>query len=244
MSLVTEASSLQPFLKWAGGKRWFTRRHDELLPKKFNRYIEPFLGSGAVFFALCPREAILADSNSNLIATYRAIKENWNLVRRYLVQHQRLHSRTHYYESRGKLLRSPSARAAQFLYLNRACWNGLYRVNLKGEFNVPIGTKETIVFEDDDFEAIARALKPANLLCSDFESTIALAQGDDFIFVDPPYTINHNANGFLKYNEKIFTWRDQERLPITEEQLAFLQEIRTWLQSQIESVGSSLELVQ
>jgi len=85
-------------------------------------------------------------------------------------------------------------------------------VNLSGEFNVPIGTKDTIIFDDDDFASISLALQSATLLDSDFEKTIDLAGHDDFLFVDPPYTINHNSNGFLKYNEQIFSWRDQERL--------------------------------
>lgn len=206
------ATPLQPFLKWAGGKRWFVRHYEDLLPKSYGRYIEPFLGGGAVFFSLRPYEAILSDSNARLITTYCAIRENWRLVWRYLSWHQARHSKKHYYECRPKTFRSRFSGAAQFIYLNRACWNGLYRVNLRGEFNVPIGTKDSIIFDDDNFEAIAHALQNATLRCCDFEETIDLARDGDFIFVDPPYTINHNANGFLKYNEKIFTWQDQQRL--------------------------------
>jgi DNA adenine methylase len=204
--------TLQPFLKWAGGKRWFIRRHEECLPTSFNRYIEPFLGSGAVFFNLSPKRAILSDTNLALINTYRAIRDDWRLVWRYLCQHQQLHSKKYYYECRSKEFRSPHTRAAQFIYLNRACWNGLYRVNLRGEFNVPIGTKDTIIFPDDDFAAIAGALKSASLRAVDFEKIINIAKEGDLLFVDPPYTINHNANGFLKYNEQIFSWHDQTRL--------------------------------
>jgi DNA adenine methylase len=206
--------TLDPFLKWAGGKRWFVRRHEPLLPKAFKRYIEPFLGGGAVFFSLRPSQAILSDSNKELIKTYTAIRENWKLVWRYLSQHQIRHSKKYYYACRSKNFRSQFSQAAQLIYLNRACWNGLYRVNLKGEFNVPIGTKDTIIFDDDDFESIAAALRAATLRCSDFEQIIDSAICDDFIFVDPPYTINHNTNGFLKYNEQIFNWRDQERLRV------------------------------
>ena len=98
-----------------------------------------------------------------LIETYCAIRENWKLVWRYLVTHQRLHSKEYYYECRSKSYRSSYAKAAQFIYLNRACWNGLYRVNLAGVFNVPIGTKDTIVFETDNFGTISTALKTAIL---------------------------------------------------------------------------------
>jgi DNA adenine methylase len=204
--------SLQPFLKWAGGKRWFVRQHDYLLPISYRRYIEPFLGGGAVFFSLCPSDAILSDSNGELIDTYRAISDNWRLVWRYLLRHQRRHSKPYYYACRSSRARSLHSKAARFIYLNRACWNGLYRVNLNGDFNVPIGTKDTIVFNTDDFPSIAATLESSILLNCDFEETIDQATRDDFVFVDPPYTINHNANGFLKYNERIFTWRDQERL--------------------------------
>ncbi len=203
---------LQPFLKWAGGKRWFVYHHDHLLPRSFKRYIEPFLGGGAVFFSLCPPTAILSDSNHALVETYLAIREDWRSVWRYLLDHQERHSKDHYYACRAKIFQCQYAKAAQFIYLNRACWNGLYRVNLAGVFNVPIGTKDTIVFDTDDFAAISEALRSVQLFSCDFEDTIDLARKDDFIFVDPPYTINHNTNGFLKYNERIFSWKDQERL--------------------------------
>ncbi|HEV2263555.1 MAG TPA: Dam family site-specific DNA-(adenine-N6)-methyltransferase [Stellaceae bacterium] len=205
-------NAVDPFLKWAGGKRWFIRRHEHLFPKVFNRYIEPFLGGAAVFFSLRPAKPILSDTNASLIGTYQAIRDNWALVWRYLLSHQALHSKEYYYVCRAKKYRSTSAKAAQFIYLNRACWNGLYRVNLRGDFNVPIGTKDTIVFDNDNFETLSDALRSAKLLCCDFERTIDLAKRGDFVFVDPPYTINHNANGFLKYNEKIFSWHDQKRL--------------------------------
>ena len=205
-------SPLLPFLKWAGGKRWFVRRYDHLLPCDFRTYIEPFLGGGAVFFALKPQSAILTDSNQALIETYKAIREDWRLVWHYLLHHQKFHSKEYYYNCRNKIFHSPFLKAAQFVYLNRACWNGLYRVNLQGVFNVPIGTKDTIIFDNDDFESISECLGAANIDSCDFENTIDLSGKNDFIFVDPPYTVNHNSNGFRKYNERIFTWEDQRRL--------------------------------
>ncbi|MNV47783.1 Modification methylase DpnIIA [compost metagenome] len=107
---------------------------------------------------------------------------------------------------------SAEERAAQFLYLNRTCWNGLYRVNRKGEFNVPKGTKSTVVLPNDDFPAVSEALQSAALLCCDFEDAIRVAEAGDLVYIDPPYTVQHNFNGFLKYNEKIFSWHDQIRL--------------------------------
>ena len=202
----------KPFLKWAGGKRWFVHRYSHLFPTEFDRYIEPFLGSGAAFFHLVPRRAILGDTNADLINTYLAIQQNWQLVYRYLREHHSKHSPDYYYQIREKQFRSSFARAAQFIYLNRTCWNGLYRVNLQGVFNVPIGTKSSVVFEDDRFDLIAEKLQGATLIVADFEDLIDAAGEGDFVFVDPPYTVRHNHNGFIKYNEKLFSWFDQIRL--------------------------------
>ena len=98
------------------------------------------------------------------------------------------------------------------LYLNRTCWNGLYRVNRRGDFNVPKGSKDTVVMAEDDFNAISLALQSAELAVHDFEVAIDLAERDDFVFVDPPYTVAHNNNGFIKYNQALFRWDDQIRL--------------------------------
>ncbi|MEP4704913.1 MAG: Dam family site-specific DNA-(adenine-N6)-methyltransferase, partial [Hyphomicrobiales bacterium] len=100
----------------------------------------------------------------------------------------------------------------QFLYLNRTCFNGLYRENQKGEFNVPIGSKDKVIFADEDFSEISKALRNAEIRASDFEGTIYEACKGDLIFADPPYTTAHNVNGFIKYNQNIFSWQDQVRL--------------------------------
>jgi DNA adenine methylase len=102
--------------------------------------------------------------------------------------------------------------AARFIYLNRTCFNGMYRENLRGQFNVPRGTKDTVVFPIDDFASVARSLSRASLRSADFEHAIEKAKRGDFVFIDPPYTVRHNQNGFVKYNQRIFTWEDQERL--------------------------------
>lgn len=203
---------VQPFLKWAGGKRWLTEKHLSLFPKEFGRYYEPFLGSGAVFFSLSPSSAVLSDLNKELIDTYLAIKSDWEAVREQLKIHHRKHSSEHYYKVRASKPIHPHTKAAKFIYLNRTCWNGLYRVNLKGEFNVPIGTKQNVLLDDDNFEQLSNFLLKAEIVSCDFESTIDRAASGDLIFADPPYTVKHNLNGFVKYNEKIFSWEDQERL--------------------------------
>lgn len=204
--------AIKPFLKWAGGKRWLAERPEFSLPSFSGRYIEPFLGGGAIYFNLLPQQALLSDINPKLIETYIAIKQDWEGVIELLKCHQEKHSREYYYLQRNTCHKSASERAAQFLYLNRACWNGLYRENLRGEFNVPIGSKTKIVFETDDFETVSAALQNAKIKCCDFGETIDEAKSDDLIFVDPPYTTAHNMNGFVKYNQKIFSWDDQIRL--------------------------------
>jgi DNA adenine methylase len=209
---IYERAEIKPFLKWAGGKRWLVSKHPELFPTNFKTYFEPFLGSGAIFFHLQPEKSILADLNEDLIRAYSAIKDDWERVRRYLVEHHRKHSHEYYYKVRQQKLRSEYSKAARLIYLNRTCWNGLYRVNLKGEFNVPVGTKTRVVCKDDCYKEIAQLLQNTELLNSDFETVIEGAQEGDFLFVDPPYTVLHNYNGFIKYNERLFAWEDQIRL--------------------------------
>jgi DNA adenine methylase len=205
-------STIYPFLKWAGGKRWLTHLHINVFPNKYNCYFEPFLGSGAVFFYLCPNKAYLADINVDLIEVYNAVKENPKELLSVLNRHNKNHSVEYYYKVRKIIPKNKILRAARFIYLNRTCWNGLYRVNNKGQFNVPIGTKDKVLLDIDDFQAVSSLLKKAKIVASDFAKTMAKAQKDDFIFVDPPYTVKHNHNSFVKYNEVLFSWEDQLRL--------------------------------
>ena len=203
---------MTPFLKWVGGKRWLVSQHDNWLRKTPKRYIEPFLGSGAVFFYLKPKSSILSDLNSELISTYKTIQDMPLKVKHHLSIHHRKHSISYYYYVRKQTLRTPATRAARFIYLNRTCFNGLYRVNLQGVFNVPKGTKEKVILPSDDFEKTSIILQSANLISCDFSETINQAKQGDFLYIDPPYTVRHNNNNFLKYNERIFSWSDQKRL--------------------------------
>lgn len=200
-----------PFLKWAGGKRWLVQSGQLQTPSHYERFIEPFLGGGAVFFSLEPERALLSDVNPELIELYEIVRDEPERLRTILEWHQEKHSTAHYYAIRNRRYRDKVWRAARTLYLNRTCWNGLYRLNRKGEFNVPIGTKTAILIEESFAEASA-LLAGATLVCQDFEHTIGEAAEGDFLFVDPPYTAKHNLNGFLKYNESIFSWNDQMRL--------------------------------
>ncbi len=203
---------LLPFLKWAGGKRWLASNHAHLFPKIEGRLIEPFAGSAAVFFNLRPKSAILADSNARLIETYQAIRENPDRFQFHLKEFARTHSKDFYYEVRNRKFRSVTRRAAHFVYLNRVCFNGIYRENLNGIFNVPLGSKTQVLLDTDDFQAVSKLLQRAIIIHSDFEPVIDRAKAKDFLFVDPPYTTKHNLNGFVKYNQRIFSWDDQERL--------------------------------
>lgn len=207
-----EDSKISPFLKWAGGKRWFIHNLDGFVPHFDGTYYEPFIGSGAMFFHLAPTSSVISDYNQDLILTYRAIKHDWEKVLGKLKYHHRRHTKDYYYEMRSSKPRAEYIKAAKFIYLNRTCWNGLYRVNLKGEFNVPIGTKKNVVLATDNFSAVSERLKRCEILCGDFEQVIDKAGAGDFLFIDPPYTVKHNHNSFIKYNEKLFSWEDQERL--------------------------------
>lgn len=205
-------SAITPFLKWAGGKRWLAPIIEKQIGHISGRYIEPFLGSGAVFFRLQPKEALLNDANVDLINAYQAIKINYKLVVKHLVRHHQLHSHAYYYQIREYSPRCIFRRAARLIYLNRTCWNGLYRVNLNGVFNVPVGTKSSVLLPSDNWDLLSESLQYAQLTSGDFENVIDQAIKGDLVFADPPYTVKHNHNGFVKYNESLFSWSDQERL--------------------------------
>ncbi len=206
--------SILPFLKWAGGKRWFVHRHADLLPHKYGRYIEPFLGAGSVFFHLQPENSLLGDFNSDLIEAYRGIQQNWSGLLKSLKFRQQAHleDADYYYETRSAQADNLVQRASRMIYLNRTCFNGIYRVNVKGQFNVPRGSKDSVLLDTDNFEAMSALLKKAELRVSDFELLVDSAVKGDFVFADPPYTVRHNYNGFIQYNEVLFSWNDQLRL--------------------------------
>jgi DNA adenine methylase len=202
----------EPFLKWPGGKRWLVHQYASLFPSKYGRYLEPFLGGGAVFFHLTPQRAVLSDTNSDLVNAYQCLKKHAKVIEKRLSELHQRHSKTLYYRIRATRPSDTIEQAVRFLYLNRTCFNGIYRVNLKGEFNVPIGTKDLVAYPDNYLEGIAACLRHASIRVADFEETIDKAVADDFVFVDPPYTVMHNNNNFLKYNANLFSWPDQLRL--------------------------------
>lgn len=205
-------NSLLPFLKWPGGKRWFISRYSHLLPVKYNRYIEPFVGGGAVFFSLNPKKSIISDINPDLINVYSVMRDKPEELKKILIIHQKMHCKDYFYEIRSDVPPDNIMQAGRFLYLNRACFNGLYRVNASGEFNVPMGNKTNFLYDIDMFDTYSKALKYTDIYVEHYSKIIKKIRKNDFIFIDPPYTILHNQNSFIKYNEKLFSWSDQEQL--------------------------------
>lgn len=140
------------------------------------------------------------------------MRDETSALKLLLLEHQKNHCKEYYYNIRKTQFSSSVENAGQFLYLNRACYNGLYRVNMHGQFNVPIGTKNNFVYDLDVFDLYSRILKKASIFSKDFEETIGSAKEGDLIFVDPPYATPKTSSGFVKYNVKLFDWSDQIRL--------------------------------
>jgi DNA adenine methylase len=206
-----KATPLGPLLKWAGGKRLLLKHLRPLVPATYKTYYEPFLGGAALFFAIRPVEAVLSDTNPDLIECYLQLKNAPAEVIRALKWMQ--NDEESYYRIRKKKYRSDATKAARFIYLTKLSFNGLYRVNLRGEFNVPYGQKVHMsLCETGKIRAASSALQRAQIRCSDFEKATKQAKCDDFVYMDPPYTAAHSNNGFLKYNATIFSWKDQIRL--------------------------------
>jgi len=203
--------SAQPLLKWAGGKRRLLAQILELAPPHFSAYFEPFFGGGAMFFSLLPAKAILGDANPELIEMYIQVRDNLESVLKCLRRLQ--NSEPDYYRIRGAKPRSAAAKAARMIYLCSLSFNGIYRQNLRGEFNVPYGYKAHVVPCDEaKIRQISQSLKGRQIIEGDFERVVSPARRGDFVYFDPPYTTAHGNNGFVKYNAKIFSWADQKRL--------------------------------
>jgi DNA adenine methylase len=208
----SDIAALVPFLKWPGGKRWLVSAYPQLVPTTFNRYIEPFLGGGSVYFHLQPRSALLGDINGDVVVAYEGLQKQPEKVLHELTRHHKNHDNDYYYNVRDVVPKTLAARAARVIYLNRTCFNGIYRVNRLGKFNVPVGNRTGVLYNTDNFPAITALLQSAEIRKTDFEELVDCASAGDLVFADPPYTVTHNNNGFIKYNEKLFSWADQVRL--------------------------------
>jgi len=209
----------RPFLKWAGGKRWLAETIAPLLATKEGRYIEPFLGGGSVFFGVDCDRARLTDVNEELINAYCVVRDQPHelitLLRSLWVD------KDLFMHIRREPCVTKVARAARMLYLNRTGFNGLYRVNRRGEFNVPFGCKPgTQTVDEQGLLDCSLKLASADMATADFRSALAEIATDDTVFIDPPYTVKHDNNGFRRYNERIFSWDDQVVLAATANRLA------------------------
>jgi DNA adenine methylase len=207
-----------PLIKWAGGKRRLLAEIRQFSPNVFNRYFEPFLGSGALYFSLLPNDARLSDANHELVAMYVAVRDDVEAVIQSL---RRLrNSEEDYYRIRASAPRNSATKAARLIYLCTLSFNGIYRQNLKGEFNVPYGYKTYLKHYDSArLREVSDSLQGKEILYEDFEQAVHGAQKGDFVYFDPPYTVAHGNNGFVKYNAKIFSWDDQQRLAQTASRL-------------------------
>lgn len=202
------------FLRWAGGKRWLAPALAKFLREiEYAKYIEPFIGGGSVFFEVRPHCALLGDTNADLIATYSQIKRNHKMVENGL---RNIPVNIENFNSiKSAYCADDLQRAIRFIYLNRTCYNGLYRTNKRGEFNVPFGGGDRnceSILNGGHLGLASKSLKNCKLICRDFEVSIDSAEEGDFIYCDPTYTVAHGGNGFVRYNEKVFSWSDQMRL--------------------------------
>jgi DNA adenine methylase len=208
---MVEAKLAKPFLRWAGGKRWLKSEINELVNiNNFENYHEPFVGGGAILFHLNPNNAFISDANKELIDTYIAIKENSVEVIKNLKKFNR--DKESYYLIRSQNFENNFEKAAKFIYLNQMSFNGIYRVNASGGYNVPYGKREKYDFDYDNISLVGKFLQKVTIKHCDFQDSINNVRENDLVFLDPPYTIAHNLNGFVQYNQKIFSLEDQYRL--------------------------------
>jgi DNA adenine methylase len=215
-------ANARPFLRWAGSKRRLLKHLIPYVPAQWNRYYEPFLGGGSLFFFLAPSHAHISDASAPLIATYRGVKRNPNGILSYLRPLRP--SKSSFDQIRSQAPENETEAAAQFIFLNKACWNGLYRVNSKGIFNVPYGwPRSDFLIDEPNFLKCAKQLQRRSIRIQhqDFEAISDSVTANDFVFLDPPYITSHNMNGFADWNESLFRWQDQIRLAEMAHRLVF-----------------------
>jgi len=209
----TSLEVTKPFLKWAGGKSQLIGNLINLIPSNFNKYIEPFIGGGALYFALSYHNSIISDSNEELIITYNEVKNNVNDVIEELKCLNNTESDYYRIRSINPVDLSNSKRAARLIYLNKTCFNGLFRVNKKGEFNVPYGKRSGPFLNEENLKAASIALTNTRIIHSDYKPLLMEnAKKGDFIFLDPPYKPVGEYSDFKRYTKEQFYDNDQIEL--------------------------------
>ncbi|NJL26512.1 MAG: Dam family site-specific DNA-(adenine-N6)-methyltransferase [Thermoanaerobaculia bacterium] len=222
MPLVTDCS----YLRWVGGKRRLVTKLAEFLPSDVRErtYHEPFVGAASLFLSVRPKKAVLSDLNEDLISSYEEVRENPALVARYLRHHAHRNSEQYYYRIREQYNLAGSysaAQAARFIYLNRTCFNGIFRVNTKGQFNVPYGRLTRPLFPDTShLQIVSEALDAASLQIADFSSILNRAKPGEFVYFDPPYPPLNGTSYFRHYTSGRFDESDQEKLAKVVQELA------------------------
>lgn len=198
-----------PIVKWVGGKRQLMFELLKNMPKSYNRYFEPFIGGGALFFELQPDNAYISDMNEELINLYSVVRDSVNELIEDLSKH--VVSKEYFLEIRNldrtekysKL--SNVERASRFIYLNRTCFNGMYRVNSKGEFNVPFGNyKNPRIIDENNLLNCSELLKKTEIKCADFSEILNKVQKSDFVYFDPPYVPLNETSSFTSYTKDGF----------------------------------------
>jgi DNA adenine methylase len=210
----------RPFLKWAGGKGQLLAQFERFYPRRgeVKRYLEPFLGGGAVFFhvdaVVQPARVFLSDSNQELIEAFEAVRDEPEKVIAQLEKHRVQHSKEHFYKVRDKAgSRSAVDRASRMIYLNKACFNGLYRVNSRGLFNVPFGRNvNPSIYDRESLLAASASLQHADLRVAPFTKVLDVAHPGDFVYFDPPYVPLSKTSYFTAYTRGAFGPKEQERL--------------------------------
>ena len=207
------------FLKWAGGKMQLIEQFSDLFPHNFRNYYEPFVGSGAVFFyvksKLKPNKVLLSDTNEELINCFVVVRDKPSELVEVLLNHKKKHSKEHYYAVRSiESDRLDSVnRAARLIYLNKTCFNGLYRVNSKGQFNVPFGGYyNPSVFNKSTLFQASRLLQDVHLQVMTFEKVLDFTGKEDFVYFDPPYIPLSKTSSFTRYSKSDFSMNEQKQL--------------------------------
>ncbi len=213
-SLLEPIRRLQPILRWAGGKQQLVRELRGFFPRNAEEltYREPFLGGASVFLSFRPKHAYLSDANEHLIKTYQWVRDRWDLVATYLRAHEINASEKHYYSVRALYNALPfsAAQAARFIYLNKSCFNGIFRVNRRGEFNVPYGWKEPPAIPNrSQLRNLSSMLQNAMLFTASFRHALKDAKKQDFVYLDPPYPPLNGTAYFTHYTRERFGEADQ-----------------------------------